>query len=109
MPTPTLPNDANGAHIQLVRGNGVRVNLTAAAASSNSAIPAGASGFVIVRATDYIWLNFGTSGAVTASAASTSILFAPGEAPVAVPAGTTHVAVLRVGSADAAVQVESVV
>lgn len=103
-----LYQDANSNPIQLLPGSGVRVNLTAAVASSNAVLPAGSTGSVIlIRATDYIWLNFGT-GAVTASAANTSILCPPGEGGYYVPSTATHVAVLRVGSADVVVQVESV-
>lgn len=108
MPYPTLPNDLNGAQIPLMRGSGLRSNLTAGVATSNTTIPSGTDRFVLVRASDWVWLNFGASAAVTASAAITSILFAPGEAPVPVPVGTTHVAALRVGAADVPVQLESV-
>lgn len=104
-----MPADANSAPIPVLVGSGYRTNLTAAVASSNAALPTGASAgqLVLVRSTDYIWLNFGTSG-VTASAATSSTLVPPGEGAYLVPAGATHAAVLRVGSADAAVQIESV-
>lgn len=108
----SLPRDDGGAVLPVVKGSGVRVNLTAASTSSNAAIPAGAlaDGVVIVRAVGgAVWLNFGTSAAVTASAAITSALFVEGEGLAAVPAGTTHVAVLRVGSSDVVVQLESIV
>jgi hypothetical protein len=101
-----LPRDDGGAPLQIVVGSTNRTNLTAGAASSNAALPTGTSRFVVVRATDYIWLNFGT-GAVTASAAVTSILCAPGEGVYPVPTTATHAAVLRVGAADVAVQLES--
>lgn len=98
--------DQNGQPIPVPVGSGSRVNLTAGSSTSNSALPTSTSGLVIVRATDYVWLNFGT-GAVTASAAATSILMAPGEGVYRVPTTATHVAVLRVGSSDVAVQLES--
>ena len=101
-----LPRDLNSAPMQVLMGSGNRVNLTAASTTSNSALPTGSSGMVIVRATDYIWLNFGTE-AVTASAAATSILCPPGEGAYPIAATATHVAVLRVSSNDVAVQVES--
>lgn len=101
-----LPRDLNSAPIQALVGSGNRTNLTAGVASSNAALPTGTNGLVIVRCTDYIWLNFGTSG-VTASAAATSILCPPGEGVYPVAATATHFAGLRVGSADVAVQVES--
>ena len=100
----SLPLDRNGQPIQVLRGSGTRVNLTAGAASSRDAIPTGAQ-VVLVRATDHIWYNFG-DGSVTASAAATSVLFPAGEASVVVPTGTTHIAVLRVGSSDVPVQLE---
>jgi hypothetical protein len=99
-----LPVDQNAHAIQVLVGSGTRVNLTATGTSSRSALPAGASEMVIVRASDYIWLNFGASNN-TASNGVGSILCAPGEG--AYPIGTaTHVAVLQVGVADVAVQVE---
>jgi hypothetical protein len=107
---PLLPNTPfwfpNGSPIQHVEGTGTRVNLTAAAVSSNSAIPSGATA-VKVTALDNVWLNFGT-GAVTASAATTSILHYSGVDMYSIPDGATHVAVLRVGSSDVPVQVERV-
>lgn len=101
-----LPRDDGGAAVQVPVGSGNRVNLTAAVASSNAALPIGSLNYVIVRAGDYIWLNFGTSG-VTASAAASSILCAPGEGVYPIAPANTHVAVLRVGSTDVPVQVES--
>jgi hypothetical protein len=101
-----LPRDLNSAPIQALVGSGNRTNLTAGVASSNAALPSGASRLVLVRCTDYIWLNFGTSG-VTASAAATSILCPPGEGVYGIASTATHFAGLRVGSADVAVQVES--
>ena len=103
-----LPKAEGGEVLPVALGSATRVNLTAGAASSNAALPArsAADGVVIVRAVGgAIWLNFG-SDAVTASAASTSILFAEGEAVIAVPNSATHAAVLRVGSEDVVVQLE---
>jgi hypothetical protein len=102
----SLPRDNNSEPIQLVVGSRNRTNLTAGVASSNAALPTGSSGLVIVRCTDYVWLNFGTSG-VTASAAATSILCAPGEGVYPLVATDTHFAGQRVGSTDVVVQVES--
>jgi hypothetical protein len=102
-----LPRDDGGAPLQVVIGTGTRVNLTAGVASSNAALPAGTSRFVLIRSSDFVWLNFGTSG-VTAAANNTSILCAPGEGVYAVASSATHVAVLRVGAADVPVQAESI-
>lgn len=102
-----MPRDNDSAPMQVAVGSTNRANLTAGVASSNTTIPTGTAGLVIVRCTDYFWLNFGTSAAVTASAATTSILVAPGEGVYPVPSGTTHFAGLRVGSTDVVVQLES--
>jgi hypothetical protein len=106
-----LPKDVNSAVLQVPIGTGTRVNLTAAVASSNAALPAGFAlgGVILVTVTAAVWLNFGTSG-VTASAANTSILVpAAGSFVYQVPyaATTTHAAVLRVGAADVPVQIET--
>jgi hypothetical protein len=103
-----LLTDSNSVPIQALVGNGSRTNATAGAASSNAALPTGATGLVIVRCTDYVWLNFGTSG-VTATAAATSILCPPGEGVYPIASTATHFAVLRVGAADVPVQVETLV
>lgn len=103
-----LLQDANGAPIQLLPGSSVRANLTAGATTSSTTLPTNSAGaVVIVRSTDYVWLNFGTAG-VTATAAATSILVAPGEGAYAVPSTATHFAGLRVGSTDVVVQLEAV-
>jgi hypothetical protein len=101
-----LPRDNDSAPMQVAVGSTNRANLTAGVATSNAALPTGTSGLVIVRATDYVWVNFGTSG-VTASAASSSILVAPGEGVYPVPSTATHFAGLRVGGTDVVVQLES--
>lgn len=100
----TMPVDRNGQNIPIFRGSTVRANLTAGAATSNAALPSGYN-VILIRATDNIWYNLGTSG-VTASAASTSVLFPAGEAAIVIPSGATHIAVLRVGASDVPVQVE---
>lgn len=101
------PLDNNGVPLPAVTYTGTRANLTAGAASSNTTIPTGSAGkYVAVRCSAPFWLNFGTSGAVTASAASTSILWSGVEFVIKVPTGSTHFAGLRVGSADVAVQLE---
>jgi hypothetical protein len=102
-----MPRDNDSSPMQLAVGSGARANLTAGAATSNTTVPSGTYGLVIVRCTDYFWLNFGTSAAVTASAASTSILVAPGEGVYPVPIGSTHFAGLRTGSTDVVVQLEA--
>lgn len=101
-----LPRDYDSNPIQVPVGSGNRTNLTAGVATSNAALPTGANTLVIVRCTDYIWLNFGTSG-VTASAASSSTLCPPGEGMYPISSTATHFAGLRVGASDVAVQVES--
>lgn len=101
-----LPRDNDSSPMQVAVGSGARANLTAGAASSATTLPAGTYGLVIVRSTDYFWLNFG-SGAVTASAAATSILVAPGEGVYDVPIGSTHFAGLRTGGTDVVVQLEA--
>lgn len=100
----TLPIDRNGKAIPVPRTSQSRTNLTAGVASSNAALPTGYQ-MVFVRCTDHIWINWGT-GAVTASAASTSQLHPAGESVQVVPTGATHIAVLRVGASDVPVQVE---
>lgn len=103
----SLPKDRNSSAIQVLPDSGTRVNLTAGVATSNAALPSGADDMVIVRCTDYFWLNFGTSG-VTASAAATSILCPPGEGAYVLPSGATHFAGLRYGASDVIVQVAAV-
>ena len=112
---PTNPREVDkalrfkdGQAIQVLQGSGTRVNATAAVASTaEAAIPAGGT-VLLCRATDAIWIRFGTTGMGAAAADANSILFVGGEAPIPLPDGTTHFRVLRVGSADVAVQLESV-
>jgi hypothetical protein len=66
-------------------------------ASASFAIPTlGASRLMRIATTEACHINFGTSGAVTASVAGTSMpLLATSDLHVIVPAGTTHFAVIR--------------
>lgn len=100
----------DGDAVPIVIGTGTRVNATAGVAStSEAALPSGAAGsVVIVRATDAIWIRFGATGVGAAAADANSILFLGGEAPILTPDNATHFRVLRVGSSDVAVQLESV-
>lgn len=111
MPQFNLPfkfyKDVNSHNIPILTGSGSRANLTAGVATSQTTVPVGTNQLVIVRNTDYFWLNFGTSGAVTATAAATSILVPPGEGAYPVPVGTTNFAGLRVGGTDVQVQLEA--
>jgi len=103
------PIDSNGVPLPSFEASGTRANLTAGSTTSNTTIPTGSAGkWCIVRSTAPFWLNFGSSGAVTASAASTSILWTGVEVLVKVPTGSTHFAGLRAGSADVGVQLELV-
>jgi hypothetical protein len=103
-----LPRDFDSNPIPVAVGSGSRAALTAGVATSNTTLPASTSGMVIVRCTDYFWLNFGTSG-VTAVAGATSILCPPGEGLYPVPSTATHFAGLRVGASDVVVQLESLI
>jgi len=98
----------DGSPVPVVMGTGTRVNATAASSStSEAAIPAG--GLVMfVRSTDFFWLRFGTTGMGAAAADANSILVPGGEGIVHAPDGTTHFRVLRTGSADVGVQLETV-
>lgn len=100
----------NGNAVQVLPLSGVRVNATATVSSTaEAALPAGcAGGLVIVRAVEAIAIRFGLTGMGAAALDANSILFPAGEAPVPVPAGLTHFRVIRVGSADVAVQLETV-
>lgn len=103
----------DGSNVPIVYGTGTRVNNTAAATSAaEAALPAGAA-VIEVRATDAIWLRFGNTGMAAASAANTSILFVGGEKVMPVPLDGSgnpydYFRTLRVGSADVAVQIESI-
>ncbi len=97
-----------GDHLQLTNGTGTRVNATAGASSTaEAAVPAGGN-VLIIRAVAAIWIRFGATGVGAASAANTSILFVAGESPYLLKPGEAFFRVLRVGTDDVAVQLESV-
>lgn len=100
----------NGNAVQMLPLSGTRVNATATVGStSEAALPAGcAGGLVVVRAVEAIALRFGATGMGAAAVDADSILFPAGEAPLPVPATATHFRCIRVGSADVAVQLETV-
>lgn len=101
-----LPQDLNSTPLPGFEYTTTRAVATAGAASSNAAIPTGSAGkWVVVRVGAPIWLNFGTSG-VTASAATTSMLWSGAELLFKVPSTATHFAVLRIGATDISVQLE---
>lgn len=98
----------DGTPVQIVHGTGTRINATAASSSTaEAAIPAGGL-LMYVRSTDFFWLRFGTTGMGAAAADLNSILVPGGEGIVQAPDATTHFRVLRTGSADVAVQLETV-
>ena len=97
-----------GDKAQFLQGTGTRVNATATAASTSAAaIPSGGS-VLLIRATEAVAIRFGASGVGAAAVDANSILFCPGEAPYVVTPGETHFRVIRVGTADVPVQLESV-
>jgi len=97
-----------GDKAQFLQGTGTRVNATAAAASTAAAaIPSGGN-VLLIRATDAVAIRFGASTVGAAAVDANSILFCPGEAPYVVKSGETHFRVIRVGTADVPVQLESV-
>jgi hypothetical protein len=97
-----------GIPIQIVLGTGTRVNATAGAASTAAvAVPAGGN-ILLIRATDSIAIRFGGASVGAAAVDADSILFISGEAPYVLKTGETHFRVIRVGSSDVAVQLESV-
>lgn len=96
-----------GTPLQIVNGTGTRVVATAGAASTaEAAIPAGGN-VLIIRAIAPIWIRFGATGMGAAAADANSILFCTGEAPYVLKSGEAFFRVLRVGSADVLVQLES--
>lgn len=104
----TLAQFVGGAPAQFLVGTGTRVNATAGAASTNeAAIPSGGN-ILLIRATDAIAIRFGPTGVGAAAVDANSILFCPGEAPYVLKTGDAYFRVIRVGSADVAVQLESV-
>ncbi len=97
-----------GTPVPIVLGTTTRVVATAAATSTSAAaVPAGGN-ILIIRAVAPIWIRFGGSGVGAAAADANSILFVTGEAPYVLNPGETHFRVLRAGSADVLVQLESV-
>lgn len=105
-----FPNDDA---VQMMQVSGVRVNATAATASTaEAAMPSGAR-LVMVRATGPMAIRFGQTGMGAAAVDANSILFPSGEAPVQVPLhtdGTPHgfFRVIRASGSDAFVQLEMV-
>jgi hypothetical protein len=94
--------------LQIVAGNGVRVNATASNPSTTEVALPTNGGLLIVRAADAVWLRLGATGVGAAAADANSILFLGGEAPLPVPDGATHFRVLRVGASDVILQLEGV-
>jgi hypothetical protein len=96
-----------GTPLQIVVGTGTRVVATAGAASTaEAAVPAGGN-VLVIRAVAPVWIRFGATGMAAAAADANSILFVTGEAPYVLKTGEAFFRVLRVGSADVAVQLES--
>lgn len=103
-----------GDAAQMFPGTGLRVNATAAVASTaEAAVPAGAK-LIMLRASGPIAIRFGLTGVGAAAVDANSILIgAAGEFPVDIPLHTdgtpfTFFRVIRAGLADAFVQLESV-
>lgn len=94
---------------QILPVTGARVNATAGAASTaEAALPTNAREIIIVRSSGLMAIRFGTTGMGAAAVDANSVLFVAGEAPVQLPEGATHFRVIRGGSSDAAVQLETV-
>jgi hypothetical protein len=97
--------------LQIPVYTGSRTNHAGAAASSTAEpIPSGAR-IIEVRATQPVWLRFGTSSVGAAAADANSMYFAAGVAVFAVPFSSaeifsTHVRIIRAGGTDAVVQIE---
>jgi hypothetical protein len=101
-----------GEAVQMLPLSGLRVNATAAVASTaEAAVPAGGA-LLMVRATGPIAIRFGNTGVGAAAVDANSILFPAGEAPVRIPlvsdVPATHFRVIRASGSDAFVQLESV-
>lgn len=102
-----------GEQLPIYEGTGTRVNITATAtATAAAALPGTGTKLVEIRATDAVWVKFGTDS-VAADTTSASILWTPGSAPVVVPLDGsgdpyTHISCMRVGAADVPVQVEQI-
>lgn len=97
-----------GDSVQMLQGTGTRVNATAASSSTAEAVVPAGGEVLIIRATDVVAIRFGATGVGAAAVDANSILFLGGEAPYVLKDGETHFRVIRVGSADVAVQLESV-
>jgi len=97
-----------GQPLQVMNGTGTRVVATAGAASTaEAAIPTGGN-ILLIRATAGIWIRFGATGMGAAAVDANSILFPAGEAPYLLKNAETFFRVLRVGTDDVPVQLESV-
>lgn len=97
-----------GYPVSTLIGTRTRVNATAGSTTTEAtAVPTGGN-VLILRATAAIWIRFGGASVGAAAAGADSILFVAGEAPYVLNAGETHFRVLRAGSADVPVQIESV-
>lgn len=107
----TLINDASNRPVQLFHQSGVRVTLTTTDASTTAgtALPTNlpsAGALVEIRATDVVYINFGSSSGVVAALDSTSLLFPAGEKVMELPSGSTHFAIIRATANNATVQIE---
>lgn len=97
-----------GTPLQVTCGTGTRVNATAGATSTaEAAVPTGGN-VLMIRATAAIAIRFGPTGMGAAALDANSILFVAGEAPYLLKTGEAYFRVIRVGSADVPVQLESV-
>lgn len=97
-----------GDKAQFLQGSGTRVNATATAASTaEAAVPTGGN-VILIRATEAVAIRFGATGMAAAAVDANSILFCPGEAPYVLKTGEAFFRVIRVGTADVPVQLESV-
>lgn len=102
-----------GEPLPIYEGTGTRVNATATATATAAAgLPGTGTKLVEIRATDAIWIKFGT-GSVAADTTSASILWTPGSAPLVIPLDGsndpyTHFSCMRVGSSDVPVQIEQI-
>lgn len=96
-----------GQPLPVLVGTDTRVNATADAAGTGAAaVPAGGN-VIIIRAVAAIAIRFGSASVGAAAVDANSILFVAGEAPYVLRPGETHFRVIRVGSADVQVQLES--
>ncbi len=102
----------NGEAVQVPFMTGTRVTATATSTSTTeAALPSGAR-IIEIRSTEAIWIRLGATGVGAAAADTNSILFPAGVSIMPVPFSSgdtfsTHFRVLRVGSNDAIVQIES--